>query len=415
MKEQIKFYDTSALLGQVKRPEDLKGVFISTIVLSELEEIKTNPLKDDDIKANARRVTRFIKDSKCVKTELLNQRRVEAQFLRYDNYLPPKNDSYLLCEAALLAKRYEVTFYTGDYCQYLLGRQLFNRQFKCELVDERTDVVLHDGYKYITPTQEQYAALCNAGNTENIFNLAINEYAILLKEDGKPLDYTRWTGREYVQLGYSDIKSPLYGRFIPRNPEQKLYFDVLQNTEIPIVSCFATRGTGKTIVALINGLDMVEKGIYDRVLYLRNNWELKGTKDIGSLPGSQEEKIRPFLGPVIDIVGGNEMFDAMVASGKIDFMPLQFQRGRNISNTYIIVDEGQNCTTGIVQSIISRAAEGTKIVFCSDYKQIDNKMFYNDNGILSMNNKFFGNELYAQVHLRKVERSKVCQMCDLLD
>ena len=96
-------------------------------------------------------------------------------------------------------------------------------------------------------------------------------------------------------------------------------------------------------------------------------------------------------------------------------MFIGFIRGRSFSRSYIAVDVAQNLTKEMLAAIVSRLGEGSKIVFCSDYKQIDNPLFMRSNGMLKMNKTFKGNSLFGQVRLTQVERSKVCELADLLD
>ena len=207
----------------------------------------------------------------------------------------------------------------------------------------------------------------------------------------------------------------LIGKIKPRSDEQQVYADLLQNPAIPIISCFGRRGSGKTFLAIATGLTLTEKGQYDKVLYLRNNWSLKGSQEIGYLPGTAEEKIYPYCGPVIDVVGGPEIFDELMERGVLDFFPLNFIRGRSLNNVFCVCDEAQNLTREMLAAIVSRIGENSKLVLCSDYKQIDNKLFERSNGVLRMNKVYRGNPLYGQVRLEQVERSKVCELAELLD
>ena len=150
-------------------------------------------------------------------------------------------------------------------------------------------------------------------------------------------------------------------------------------------------------------------------MYLRNNWSLKGSQEIGYLPGTAEEKIYPYCGPVIDVVGGPEIFDELMERGVLDFFPLNFIRGRSLNNVFCVCDEAQNLTREMLAAIVSRIGENSKLVLCSDYKQIDNKLFERSNGVLRMNKVYRGNPLYGQVRLEQVERSKVCELAELLD
>ena len=410
---EYKVYDTSALLAIGEDLSLNENSYISIYVLGELENIKTSYTKDTEVKAKARKAINFIKESKC-KTELVKEKTIQNLMKKYGYALEEKNDTKIIFEAYLLSKNNKIEFLTGDYAQYLIASKLFNGpNFFAHLIEKESKERFWDGYKIIIPTEQQWNDLNNLGCKKNIFNCEVNEYVSFEYEGQQRL--CRWTGEEYVQPGYSDIKNDYFGKIKPRSMPQQVYFDLLQNPEIPIVSCLSKRGMGKTFLAIVNGLDMVEKGMYDRVLYLRNNWALAGSQDIAALPGDEKSKILPYVSPVMDIVGGEEAFNSLVERGILDFMFIGFIRGRSFERTYICVDEAQNLTREMLAAIVSRLGKDSKIVFCSDYKQVDNPLFLRSNGMLRMNKVFKGNSLFGQIRLNQVERSKVCELADLLD
>ena len=411
---ELKVYDTSELLAA---GEDLhldEESYISIYVLGELENIKTAYNKDTEVKAAARRAVNVIKSSKS-KTDLVKEKELNGLMKKYGYALEDKNDTKIIFEAILLSRKYSVSFYTGDYAQYLIAQKLTETipNMNCVLVEQESKERFWDGYKIVHPTEQQLADLANIACKDNIFDCEVNEY-VSFEQNGEE-HLCRWTGEEYVQTGYENIRNDWFGKIRPRSMPQQVYFDLLQNPEIPVVSCLSKRGMGKTFLAIVNGLDMVSKGMYDKVLYLRNNWALAGSQDISALPGDEKTKILPYLYPVIDIVGGEEAFDSLVQQGILDYMFIGFIRGRSFSRSYIVVDEAQNLTKEMLAAIVSRLGEGSKIVFCSDYKQIDNPLFMRSNGMLKMNKTFKGNSLFGQVRLTKVARSKVCELADLLD
>lgn len=418
---ELKVYDTSALLDL---SDDLaldKNCYISTIVIGELENIKTSFNKDNDIKYKARQVTRILRNSKFqCRADL--KKEVEKLLKKYNKYLEDKADSRILLEALYLSQEAKkqhntVIFLTGDYTLYLLATTLFSSNFSTQLISEITKKRFWDGFQEIVPTEQQWSNLYNLGIHDNIFNLKTNEYAIL--KDGPTQEVKgicRWDGEDYVQLGYTDIKTTLFDKISPRNIEQKCYFDLLQNPEIPIVNCIGRVGSGKTFLAVANMLYLIEKGQYDKLIYVRNNFGVESTNDPGALPGTLQEKLKPYLGPLVDIVGSEFMVDTLIEEGKIEQLHLGFLRGKSIKNAAVLVDESQNLTPGHIKMLISRMAENSKLIFAGDYSQIDSKLFRNQaNGLLKMNERLVGNKLYGQIRLNKIERSTVCQMADLLD
>ena len=417
MSKIVRVYDTSALLDLSDNLILNSDCYVSTLVVRELENIKTSYSKDEEIKAKAREVVRILRQSNF-STNVSNAIAIEKLVKKYKKILPDNTDSRILLEAYNQTRWYdEVHFYTGDYTLFVFGKTVFkNDYFIVHLTGDTTKKRFWDGYVYIEPTETQWIALYDENNHENIFDLQINEYGVLTDRDKGIVAICRWDGTDYVQLGYKPIKSALLGHIQPRNVEQKCYFDLLQNPNIPIVNCVGRVGSGKTFLATAVALDMIEEGQYDKLIYVRNNFGVENTKDPGALPGDLEEKLRPFLGPLIDIVGDDIVVDQLIEEGKVEQVHLGYLRGRSLKNCVVLVDESQNLTPSHIKMLISRMAENSKLIFCGDYSQADSKIFRNkSNGLLRMNERLQGKPLYGQIRLNKIERSEVCQMADLLD
>ena len=415
MNKVIKAYDTSALLDLSDNLVIDSTCYISTLVISELENIKVSFNKDTDVKAKARQVVRILKQTDFM-TNTADIKRMERFSKKFVNKLPNNNDSKILLEAYYQTKWYKVEFYTGDFTLYIFAQTLFkNDNFTVHLTGDTTKKRFWDGCVVVEPTEEQWNLLYSQENIGNIFNLRINEYG-LLKKDDKIAAICRWDGTNYVHLGYKPIKSALLGNIEPRNVEQKCYFDLLQNPNIPIVNCVGRVGSGKSFLATAVALDMIDDGYYDKLIYIRNNFGVEDTKDPGALPGNLEEKLRPFLGPLIDIVGDEFIVDKLIDEGKVEQVHLGYLRGRSLKNCVVLVDESQNLTPSHIKMLISRMAENSKLIFCGDYSQADSKIFRNQsNGLLKMNERLQNHKLYGQIRLNKIERSEICQMADLLD
>lgn len=246
MSKAIKAYDTSALLDLSDNLVIDSTCYISTLVISELENIKVSFSKDTDVKAKARQVVRILKQTNFM-TNTADIKKIERFSKKYENQLPNNNDSKILLEAYYQTKWYKVEFYTGDFTLYIFAQTLFkNDNFTVHLTGDTTTKRFWDGCVVIEPTEEQWNLLYSEENVGNIFNLRINEYG-LLKKDNKIEAICRWDGANYVHLGYKPIKSTLLGNIEPRNVEQKCYFDLLQNPNIPIVNCVGRVGSGKAM------------------------------------------------------------------------------------------------------------------------------------------------------------------------
>lgn len=210
----------------------------------------------------------------------------------------------------------------------------------------------------------------------------------------------------------------------PKNAEQAFAINALMNNNIKLVALQGVAGTGKTLLALAAALE--QHKLFQQIILARPLVPLSN-KEIGFLPGDANDKIGPYMEPLWDNLkfiksqfGENEKrfkhIVEMQESGRILITPLAFIRGRSLSNILFIVDEAQNLTPHEVKTIITRAGEGTKIVFTGDVHQIDTPYLdENSNGLAYLIDRLKGQQLFAHVHLEKGERSELANLAnDLL-
>lgn len=205
----------------------------------------------------------------------------------------------------------------------------------------------------------------------------------------------------------------------PRNDEQKFALDACLNPAIPLVSLTGGAGTGKTLLALAAALE--QDSSYDQIILSRPTVVLGG-QDIGFLPGDQKSKMSPYIQPLMDNLevikhcfkpGSRQAqkLDALMREEKLLISPLAYIRGRSLGKVYFIVDEAQNLTPHEVKTIITRAGEGTKMVFTGDIFQIDQPYLDQwSNGLTHLNEKMKGQPLFQHVFLRKGERSELSEV-----
>ena len=211
----------------------------------------------------------------------------------------------------------------------------------------------------------------------------------------------------------------------PRNKEQSFALDLLLNDEIRLVTIVGKAGTGKTLLAIAAGLTKtMEESAYQKLLVSRPIFPLG--RDIGYLPGSVEEKLNPWMQPIFDNVeylmnlsrsdkklgrGYHELVDL----GILEIEPLTYIRGRSIPNQFMIVDEAQNLTPHEVKTIITRAGEGSKVVFTGDIQQIDTPYLDSQsNGLTVLIDRMKEQDLFAHVNLVKGERSHLAELASTL-
>lgn len=207
----------------------------------------------------------------------------------------------------------------------------------------------------------------------------------------------------------------------PRNAEQAFALAALLDPDVKLVALSGTAGSGKTLLALAAALENRSK--FHQIYVTRPIVPLSN-KEIGFLPGDANEKIDPYMQPIWDnlrfIKSQYKETDKefvriteMVNTEKITIAPLAFIRGRTLSNVYFIVDEAQNLTPHEVRTIVTRAGEGTKIVFTGDIHQIDTPYLdAESNGLSYLISKIKSHSLFAHITLEKGERSDLANMAN---
>ncbi len=210
----------------------------------------------------------------------------------------------------------------------------------------------------------------------------------------------------------------------PRNDEQTFALDALLRPEIKLISMTGKAGTGKTLLALAAALE--QKSDFDQILLARPIVSL-ADRDLGFLPGSAKDKISPYMQPLMDNLqviknryGSKSKnyarIERMISDERLLITPLAYIRGRSLSNVYFIVDESQNLTPHEIKTIITRAGEGSKMVFTGDIQQIDSPYLDDkSNGLSYLADRMKGQDIFAHINLMKGERSYLADLAsDLL-
>jgi phosphate starvation-inducible PhoH-like protein len=169
-----------------------------------------------------------------------------------------------------------------------------------------------------------------------------------------------------------------------RGPNQKQYLEMLQDEAISIVLAIGPAGTGKTMLAVQNGIKMYQEGLVDKIIVTRP--AVSVDEDLGFLPGTLNEKMAPWTRPIFDVLGEyyqTKDIAKMLDEGVIEISPLAYMRGRTFKNAYIIADECQNTTVNQMKMLLTRLGEGSKMVVTGDLAQADRM---NDNGLINFCN-----------------------------
>ncbi|MDX2472570.1 MAG: PhoH family protein [Candidatus Krumholzibacteria bacterium] len=243
---------------------------------------------------------------------------------------------------------------------------------------------------------------------------------VLLKATGNPKQSARG-----IYRAESGLVEPLqHGDSHPwgltaRNLQQHFALELLLREDIRLVTMLGQAGTGKTLLALAVGLQMVaEDKRYRRIMVSRPIMPLG--KDIGYLPGSKDEKLSSWMQPVSDnlqflvdpkMEHSGDKVQYLYDSGVIEAEAVTYIRGRSLPKLFIIIDEAQNLTPHEVKTVVSRAGEDAKVVLTGDAYQIDNPYLdASSNGLTYVVERFKNQAIHGHITLAKSERSELASL-----
>lgn len=273
----------------------------------------------------------------------------------------------------------------------------------------------YTGFKDIVLTNPNDINALYDPKSNETFGCLENEYLIARDEKEEVIDLFKCKDGRLAQVPYKAIESKFAGKIKPRNIQQKLGIDMLYDIDTTIKILTGKFGTGKDLLMSSAAIDLIEKGYFDKLVYVRNNIEVKNSKPIGHLPGSSNEKLLPFAMCLADHVGGVDGLSYMIEKGVVEVVHLGFIRGRDIKNSIILCSEAENLTKEHIQLLIGRVGEGSNLWINGDFKQTDLAIFERNNGLMTAIDRLKGHPRFGYVKLLKTERSETAAMADLLD
>jgi len=487
--------DTNVLLHDpqsIYKFED-NNLAIPVEVLEELDAIKAE--QSTERGRNARRVHRILQEllpdsramhegvelpnggtlSIIINPYLLEGGRTSPAMQRLRAILPDlsKKDNRIIAAALFVQEQYPppTILVTKDVNVQLKARAV-GLESEDYLNDKVPEPVDEASYREIPLNIYELQRFCSEGEffvpDEIAKPLYLNEYLLLRSDEGKTMP-ARYYGEGCVRR----LKLPEYVKApggVPiraRNLEQQFFLDALLDDGIHILTCFGKAGTGKTLLSIAGALHQTheDQSRYDGVSISRPVIALG--KDIGFLPGTLEEKMRPWLQPYYDALevlipskppkepqfaakkvskkhkknedrfgaalNGSQPshtshgsghsnpapakpYERLLRSGLVEIEALAFIRGRSIARRFFILDEAQQLTPHEAKTVITRISEGSKIVLIGDPAQIDNPYVDSrSNGLVYCHNRMKGQSIAAHVKLMKGERSRLAELAaDLL-
>lgn len=273
----------------------------------------------------------------------------------------------------------------------------------------------YTGYKELELTDDQFVQLYSEGIIEG-YDFMPNEYLIAKNTEGEVVgSFKPDEDGRLQQIRYVYFKNQYTGMLKPRNEHQELAFNMLKDPDITIKLITGTWGTGKTLALVVAALDAVSRGDFDKIVWVRNNVQVKDTDQLGALPGEAYDKMLPYLGPFCDHVGGEDGVRMLIDGGQLEVIPLGFLRGRSIRRSIILCSEAENLTKEHLQLLMGRVDEGSALWIDGDVRQRDRVAFEKSKGLETMIERLKDEPLFGYVHLVKSERSATAKLADKLN
>ncbi|GAB6100593.1 PhoH family protein [Halanaerocella petrolearia] len=431
--EKIYILDTNVILHDPRAIFSFEDnqVIIPMVVI---EEIDGQKRRQDSVGRNARIFSRYLDElrdegdlSQGVELEQGGSLKTSLSYQSVTE-LPPemdtdKADNVILAYALSISKN-------ADLPVVVVSKDV-NLRIKADVLgitaqDYETDVVKID---------ELYSGISDLEVTSEKIDQFFTQEGLKVKELEEELFPNQFInledklGGSQSALGYYNQSKDMICPFIfntsdvwgitPRNREQRCAFELLLNDQVKLVSLVGRAGTGKTLLALAAGLQkVVEDKEYEKLIVARPIVPMG--KDLGYLPGSEREKLRPWMEPIFDnmeyLVRGDDREPSEVITdledmNLIELEALTYIRGRSIPNQFIIVDEAQNLTPHEIKTIITRVGEDTKIILTGDPYQIDHPYLdSNSNGLTYLVERMKDKEVVGHITLSKGERSELAEL-----
>ena len=408
-----KFIDTNILLSRLDTIKDEDFFFFFSVTLLELEEIKSNKNKTEDIRYAARNAVRFLNDFPD-KYKII----VYSPSVSYAVKCSLEDSPDIrIIQCAVYAKTVsgydDLLFISND----ILARMIAKEYFQLDVAGlEANEEEVYAGY-IIKELPDDKLEYFYKHINENIFGLLNNQY-IILQKDGIPFDIYRWAGSEMKKVCNRTIKSVMFGDKIqPKDAFQTCAIDsIISNT---LTALSGKAGTGKSLISIITIMHLIETGKYDRVIIMFNPIKARGAADMGFYSGDSIEKaMQNSIGSILTTKFGDRFaVDMLIQQDKLRLVSMADIRGMEVRDSEILyIPEAENTSVDLIKLCLSRASSGCKIIIEGDYQsQVDSILFSGkENGMRRVIEAFKGRPEFGHVFLPNVWRSKIAELCELL-
>ena len=392
------FLDTNVLLEDIEYFTTLPFI-ISSVTLAELENIKTNRNKTEEVRVAARKAIKWLSDHHGEYEVIVCDEHV-CHILSYYG-LEENPDAKICASAAYAIDKYpddNIVFVTHDLSCRNIAEKIF--KLKVEWFENQKEEI-YTGYKLISGTTEyinDYMANIDYSKWY------VNQYAIIENKDDGSVKEMRFDGNTFVQL-----KLPPSKYIKGKNALQRCALDILNNPAITVATILGGYGSGKTALATKMSLYSVqEKGWQSRIIALRE--AVSEGKEIGYLPGEKDLKLLDFMLPFADQLDGGEFeLESLKQRGVIEANTPYFIKGRTYNSSIILVDEAEDLTEKQIRLIGTRVGQESRVFYTGDYSQsVINPTKHN--ALVRMCKELRGEDKFACIYLSEDVRSDTSKL-----
>lgn len=412
-----KFYDTCYLLNHISEIfNSLEPFYISFITLQELENIKTSAHKDADIKFKARQLLHMLSEHRDLYTIILNKSSKENSpiFEYIDNF---NNDCKIISCAYDLNKTEEIIFYTDDLSCMHLAEEV-GLTVNTSLKQEKE----YTGFMEKVLDEEELANFYSniLYSDSNPYNLLDNQYLIIKDKNNKVIDKYKFSQNKLVPIKFWTCNSNMFGKIIPKNGDiyQQLVLDSFFTNQITMVRGAA--GTGKSYLSFGYMFHKLEKGEIDKIIVFCNTVATLGSAKLGYYPGSKDEKLLDSqIGNLLSSkLGDRYIVEDLISKGKLVLLPMSDIRGYDTSGmkAAVYITEAQNLDIELMRLALQRIGNDSFCILDGDSDaQVDSAMYTGaHNGMRRVSDVFKGSDIYGEVTLQNIYRSKIAELAQNL-
>jgi PhoH-like ATPase len=392
------FVDTNILLNPSFDFSDYDKVIMSITTTEELDGLK----KSEEIGHLARMAIKNIINAVNKEVKLFYSNNSELKFLEH------KNDNTIL---KMAKESYdidnEILFLTDDYNLKIKADAI---NLPCEMFEFKVcKDDIYTGIRETSITEQKYVDLLE-GLDKNPYNLYLNEYLIVNNTTTKDQYLLMWNGKFFEEAKAKPISNKYINKINPLDIYQRAFIHMLQNDNIKVKITDSNFGCGKSFLMIHWALQMIDKGKYSKMIFIKSDSPPKGRKEFPAIPGDVNEKCNPLMGVLCDSTGENNFTDILLRNHSLEVLPIQFARGRSLKDSIVIINEAQNFTPSEMEILLSRLDENSVALIDGSNKQTDNKYCIRRSGLTAVSENFKDKEIAAQVNMITDFRSDISKL-----